>query len=91
MRAHAPAPRHGAQGWYPSGEKGNNPRIPSGALMKAMILNSGQHMGGTYRDLVALGGLGPEATAIPNIYEGYGRMQLDKAHLTSCRPSQKRA
>ena len=59
--------------------------------MKAMILNSGQHMGGVYRDLVELGDLGPEATAIPNIYEGYGRMQLDKAHLTSCRPSQKRA
>ena len=38
------------EGWYPSGSKGgSNPKVPSGTLMKAMLINSAVTLGGTYQ------------------------------------------
>ena len=44
------------EGWYPSGTKGgSNPKVPSGALMKAMLINSAVTLGGTYQQNQQLG------------------------------------
>ena len=43
-------------GVVPSGtESGSNPKVPSGALMKAMLINSAVTLGGTYQQNQQLG------------------------------------
>ncbi len=53
------------EGWYPGGTAGSGPAIlPTAALIKAVILNSGTDMG---------------TADIPNNNEGWGRVKLDDA------------
>lgn len=60
------------EGYYPSGRKGGSaPIIPSGALLKAMIINSAVQMTGSYRNA-------PLATVVPANVQGFGRIQLNK-------------
>jgi len=78
------------EGFYPSGERGNDlgggnfegGRIPSGALMKAMVIASGQKIPspGSFRtvDLNNPDDTGMNGKVYPNQYEGYGRVQLNQ-------------
>ena len=74
------------QGYFPTGQKGNQngeqngvptyegAHIPSGALMKAMLVASGQKMTGEFT------GGAPANLAnqpYPNLYDGFGRIQLN--------------
>ena len=64
-------------GFYPTGAKvGANSFNPSNALIKAMILNSGRNMTGTYTATDAPNG---EKAPLPNGGQGWGRMVLDDA------------
>ncbi len=62
-------------GYYPNGARGSGASfIPSNALVKAVILNSGRNMTGRYTASVGTGGAsGP----LPNYGQGWGRMALD--------------
>jgi hypothetical protein len=60
------------EGWFPVGEKGKGTVMtPSGALLKALMINSGNKLTGTYQG----NALSP---IIPNDIQGYGRIQLNK-------------
>merc|ERR1719473_2615453 len=60
------------EGWFPVGEKGKGSALtPSGALMKALMINSGNKLTGTYQDT-------PLSPTLPNDIQGYGRIQLNK-------------
>jgi len=59
------------EGFHPLGVKGASPsRTPSGALLKAMIINSAIDMQGTYQ--------GQTITPVPSYVQGYGRIQLNR-------------
>jgi len=68
------------EGWYPSGAMGGTPFYPSSALLKAMLINSGQAATGltttgssnlpTKSEFKTLSG-------IPSFVQGWGRPQLD--------------
>jgi uncharacterized protein (TIGR03437 family) len=62
-------------GYYPGGARGSGASfIPSNALIKAVILNSGRNMTGRYSASVGTGGAsGP----LPNFGQGWGRIALD--------------
>jgi len=61
------------EGYYPTGEKGGTGGIiPTGALMKAMIVNSAVEMTGGYRGAQA------PLTPVPSNIQGYGRIQLNR-------------
>jgi len=53
------------EGFYPLGKRGNRPLLPSGALLKALLINSGNDM--------------DSAPGYPNSTEGWGRLVLDDA------------
>ncbi len=64
-------------GFYPTGAKvGANAFNPTNALIKAIILNSGRNMTGTYTATDAPNG---EKAPLPNGGQGWGRMTLDDA------------
>jgi hypothetical protein len=57
------------EGWYPTGKANpNHARIPTGALLKAVLLNATVPMAGT-----------DFAGEYPTHSEGWGRLQLDRA------------
>ncbi|MDE3249192.1 MAG: S8 family serine peptidase, partial [Bacteroidota bacterium] len=63
------------EGWYPSGTKRpENAFVPSGALLKATLLNSTRNMTGTD----AFGAAGP-VNGYPTNLEGWGELVLDDA------------
>ena len=63
------------EGWYPSGTKRpDNSFVPSGALLKATLLNSTRDMTGTD----ALGATAP-VNGYPTNMEGWGELVLDDA------------
>jgi hypothetical protein len=53
------------EGWYPLGAKGGTPLTPSGALLKAMLINASVDMTGV--------------AGYPSNQEGWGRILLDNA------------
>ncbi len=64
------------EGWYPQGVK--NPAdafIPSGALLKAMIIASAEQMNGTDPDQID----SREVHPIPDSSQGWGRVKLENA------------
>ncbi|MEO0295227.1 MAG: S8 family serine peptidase [candidate division WOR-3 bacterium] len=64
------------EGWYPSGIK--NPSdafIPSGALLKAMIIASAEQMNGTDPDQID----SREVHPIPDSSQGWGRIKLENS------------
>jgi hypothetical protein len=64
-------------GWYPSGAAQAGDKFnPSAALMKAVIMTSGQDLAGAVD--VTGSGLFKAIPASPSFYQGYGRVQLDK-------------
>ena len=63
------------EGFYPSGARNAaNSFNPSNALIKALVLNSGRNMTGTY---TADDGAGAQSAPLPNNGQGWGRMTLD--------------
>lgn len=64
------------EGFYPSGARNPADSItPSSALMKAIMIQSGQSVGGTVSsDNLANQGV----TSIPSYFQGYGRIQLGR-------------
>jgi len=63
-------------GWYPSGAKTPaDGYSPSSAVMRAMILTSGEDLLGVVD--VTGGGLFAAIPAAPSFYQGHGRIQLD--------------
>jgi uncharacterized protein (TIGR03437 family) len=66
-----------ADGFYPSGERNAaSSFIPSNALLKATLLNSGRNLTGRY---TANDGTGGTRGALPNFGQGWGRIALDDA------------
>lgn len=64
------------EGWYPSGIKNPaNAFIPSGALLKAMIIASVEQMNGTDPDQID----SREVHPIPDSSQGWGRVKLENA------------
>ena len=64
-------------GFYPSGAKNAaNSFNPSNALIKAMLINSGRNMTGTYTADNAPAG---QSASLPSMGQGWGRMTLDDA------------
>jgi uncharacterized protein (TIGR03437 family) len=64
-------------GYYPSGARNAaNGFIPSNALIKAILLNSGRNMTGLY---TASDGSGGASGPLPNFGQGWGRITLDDA------------
>jgi uncharacterized protein (TIGR03437 family) len=64
-------------GFYPSGAANSaNGFVPSNALIKGILLNSGQNMGGRY---TASDGTGGARGVLPNFGQGWGRLALDDA------------
>ncbi|MEN3044076.1 MAG: S8 family serine peptidase [Candidatus Hydrothermales bacterium] len=64
------------EGWYPSGIKDpNNAFIPSGALLKAMIISSAEQMNGT--DPYGIDSR--EVHPIPDSSQGWGRIKLENS------------
>lgn len=67
------------EGFYPSGAASSNDEfMPTGALLKAIVLASGNGVGGR----VAFSGVPTTFRDVqppPSIYQGYGRMQLTAA------------
>ncbi|MFN0124126.1 MAG: S8 family serine peptidase [Blastocatellia bacterium] len=65
------------EGFYPTGARTTaNGFNPSNALVKAIILNSGQNMKGRWTASEALNG---ESGPLPNFGQGWGRVALDDA------------
>jgi uncharacterized protein (TIGR03437 family) len=63
------------EGFYPTGARNAaNGFNPSNALIKAIVLNSGRNMTGTY---TANDGTGAQSAPLPNFGQGWGRMTLD--------------
>jgi hypothetical protein len=63
------------QGHYPTGTKNSkNAFIPSGALLKAMMIHSAQPMSSTVNNNGAV----TPISGNPSFYSGFGRIQLDK-------------
>ncbi|HYV86321.1 MAG TPA: S8 family serine peptidase [Patescibacteria group bacterium] len=68
------------EGWYPSGTKNaNDIKVPTGALIKAMLIHSSQEMNGA-------GAYDNGETRYPNDNQGWGRIVLDKALSFQCDP-----
>jgi hypothetical protein len=66
-----------ADGYYPTGSASTpNQRNPSGALVKAVIINSGRNMTGAY---TATDGINGASEPIPSSGQGWGRMTLGDA------------
>eukprot|EP01033_Poteriospumella_lacustris_P003287 gene3288-2423_t len=76
-------------GWYPTGQaNADDGFTPSGALLKAILVHSGKRM--RYRNTggssattdgkfdVSTDGFANITAAYPSIYQGYGRVQLDR-------------
>lgn len=64
-------------GFYPSGARTEgNGFIPSNALIKGLLINSGRNMTGRY---TANDGTGGARGALPNFGQGWGRLALDDA------------
>lgn len=64
-----------ADGFYPTGARNAaNGFNPSNALIKAIVLNSGRNMTGTF---TADDGAGGQSAPLPNFGQGWGRMTLD--------------
>ncbi len=64
-------------GFYPTGAKvGANAFNPTNALIKAIILNSGRNMTGTY---TADDAPSAQKASLPSMGQGWGRMALDDA------------
>ena len=65
------------EGWYPSGQPSPNDGYnPSAAVLKAMILNSGQHLEGVVD--VTTKGMFRAIPAPPSFYQGYGLVRLNQ-------------
>ena len=58
------------EGFFPGGTPGGAPKIPSGALMKAMAVHSAVPITGTYQ--------GAPFTPPPSNVQGFGRTQLNR-------------
>eukprot|EP01097_Dermamoeba_algensis_P007994 TRINITY_DN517_c0_g2_i1.p1 TRINITY_DN517_c0_g2~~TRINITY_DN517_c0_g2_i1.p1 ORF type:complete len:822 (-),score=257.99 TRINITY_DN517_c0_g2_i1:225-2690(-) len=76
-----------ARGYYPSGNAGGAALTPSSALIKAVLINSGEKLLGV--DIK-----GPSLTATnfiylnaPDAYEGWGRIQLSSSLFFTATPS----
>ncbi|MBS1809957.1 MAG: S8 family serine peptidase [Acidobacteria bacterium] len=66
-----------ADGFYPTGARNvANGFNPSNALIKAMLLNSGRNMTGTYTADNATAG---DKASLPSMGQGWGRLTLDDA------------
>ena len=66
-------------GYYPSGSANSaDSFVPSGALMKAMIIASGQPLKRTINEVGEVSEAIASSTYYPDSRQGYGRMQLDK-------------
>ena len=78
------------EGFYPLGAKSATMSfIPRGALIEAMMVNSAQHMTGTFAGITGAGARNAARTQFnanqrPSTVQGFGRLQLDRSmRLTS--------
>ena len=67
------------EGWYPVGQKGQGQaHVPSGALLRAMVLNSGRALTGVENELGDASGQRLQLdTNLPTVQQGYGAMNLE--------------